>query len=371
VALIPAYQPTAALTSVVADLLARGCAVVVVNDGSSPQRAGVFDQLPPQAVVLAHPKNQGKGAALRTGLAWIAERYPPQAVVVCADADGQHLGHDIAAVCLAAYQAGPDAGVVLGARRDDATTPLRSRVGHAVTRAIFRLVARTRLTDTQTGLRAFHASLIPRLLAIKGQRYDFEMSMLVALAHEHVPLREVAITTVYTPDAVSHYRGLTDTWRIARNLIAFAASSLLAFAVDYVAFTILTVVLTGLGVAGPVVWANLAARVVSAGVNYTINSRHVFRRGASAGSALRYAVLALAILGANTAVLSWLTGPLALNPSATTRGVELAFFVVSWLLQRYVVFAQAKPSRPGRGRGGAAGASRDDAQNRGGEPAPR
>jgi putative flippase GtrA len=294
-------------------------------------------------VVLAHPTNLGKGAALRTGLAWIAEHYPPEAVIVCADADGQHLGHDIAAIGLAAYQGGPAGGVVLGARRDDATTPLRSRVGHTVTRAIFRLVARAKVTDTQTGLRGFQASLIPRLLTIRGQRYDFEMAMLVALAHDRVPLREVVITTVYTPGQVSHYRGLADTWRIARNLVAFAASSMVAFLVDYVAFTILTAVLTGLGVAGGVIWANLAARMVSAGVNYTINSRHVFRRRASAGSALRYAVLALVILAANTAVLSWLTGPLGLNPYATKLGVELAFFVVSWVVQRYVVFAQAKP----------------------------
>lgn len=224
VALIPAYNPTAALCALVDDLTAAGFDAVVVDDGSHPQAEGVFRAVETTATVLHHRANRGKGEALRTGLDWISHSYPSETVVVTVDADGQHLVNDVVRVCLEQFdQTGDPADrIVLGVRVDSPDTPPRSRVGHEISRFVFCLVTGQAVVDTQTGLRAFRASMIPDLVRIPGHRFDYEMNQLLTLARQGVQVTQVGITTVYASDHVSHYRGLRDSLLIGRSLMMCA-----------------------------------------------------------------------------------------------------------------------------------------------------
>ena len=95
IVLIPAYEPDDRLVALVADLRAHDLAVLVVDDGSGPAYAATFeDARRLGATVLAHDVNRGKGAALRTGFAFVSQRFGGHDVV-CADCDGQHLVPDI------------------------------------------------------------------------------------------------------------------------------------------------------------------------------------------------------------------------------------------------------------------------------------
>lgn len=88
VLLIPAYRPGAELVALVERVSGTAFRdVIVVDDGSGPEYAGVFESC--RATVLAHQKNLGKGAALKTGMAHAAATHPGCGVVT-ADADGQH-----------------------------------------------------------------------------------------------------------------------------------------------------------------------------------------------------------------------------------------------------------------------------------------
>ena len=99
--LIPAYEPGEALPALTRTLMDKGVPVVVVNDGSATGLE-YFERIRAQgAVVLEHGENLGKGRALKTGLAWMAEQGYEG--VVTADADGQHSLEDI----LRQPQAGP------------------------------------------------------------------------------------------------------------------------------------------------------------------------------------------------------------------------------------------------------------------------
>ena len=216
VALIPAYEPPTTFPALI-DKLRPDFNLIVVDDGSSPAAAPVFQIIDQTVHLLRHETNQGKGAALITGLTWIKDHYPPNAVVVTVDADGQHRPDDVRRV-VAACQPGT---VVLGVRRDDATTPPHRRVAHAFSRLAFRLVSGTTVSDTQTGLRAFHVDLIPKLLRLPGERYEWEMNMLLFLIHDHIPIIEVDIATVYLESAVSHYRNIQDSGRIARHVLGY------------------------------------------------------------------------------------------------------------------------------------------------------
>ena len=73
----------------------------------------------------------------------------------------------------------PARALVLGTRdfgKDN--VPFKSRAGNRITSVCFRLACGVKLPDTQTGLRAFSAELLPEMLDIEGERYEYEMRML-------------------------------------------------------------------------------------------------------------------------------------------------------------------------------------------------
>ncbi|MCM0678715.1 glycosyltransferase family 2 protein, partial [Micromonospora phytophila] len=199
--------------------------VVVVDDGSDETAARVLDGARGLGcTVLRHGTNRGKGAALKTGFRHVAEAHPGRDVV-CADADGQHRVADVLRV---AEQVRVTGRTVLGVRRFDGAVPLRSRVGNQVTRLLFRAVTGRWVRDTQTGLRAYPAALLGWLESVPGERFEYEMNVLLQAARAGHPVDETVIATTYVDDnASSHFGSLTDSARVYWPLLRFAASSLL------------------------------------------------------------------------------------------------------------------------------------------------
>ena len=158
--------------------------------------------------------------------------------VVTADADGQHLPDDIVRVAEKLFE-WPDSIVLGSAFRGD--VPLRSRMGNAITRKVFNFLSGQRVRDTQTGLRGLPASALPDMLKLPGERYEYEMNMLLEAPRFGLKLREIGIETVYIDNnSGSHFNPLKDSWRIYKSILMFAASSMLAFVIDFVLFTLLS-----------------------------------------------------------------------------------------------------------------------------------
>jgi putative flippase GtrA len=194
--------------------------------------------------------------------------------------------------------------------------------------------------DTQTGLRAFHRSLIPRLLNIEGDRYEYEINMLMELAAEGVPVIEERIETVYEDNnSGSHFRTVRDSFRVYKEILKFSASSLASFAIDYGMYALLLAATGAAGIAHSLVISNIGARIVSGAANYTMNRKLVFKSGTGfAKSAGQYILLAAFILAGNTIVLSTLAGTLGINRFAAKLITEVIFFAISWTVQKYVIF---------------------------------
>ena len=344
--LIPAYEPDDRLVDLVAALPDR---IVVVDDGSGPRYAHLFQRLRSMgATVLTHPVNLGKGAALRTGYAHLRASHPDEPVV-CADSDGQHTAADIAAV--AAALSGTGADMVLGARSLRGSVPLRSRFGNSVTGLAFRAATGTRLTDTQTGLRGYPARMLDWLGEVPGDRFEYELRLLLLGVRQQLRIVEVPISTIYLDgNASSHFRPVRDSARIYAPLLTFAASSVAGFLVD------LILLLTLYPLLGNLFWAALTARVGSAAVNFAINRRWVFhgRGGSLLRAAGRYALLACGVFATNVALL-WLLDSALGNLLLAKMLTEATVFGASFLLQRTFVFRSrpvpAPPSTPARSRG--------------------
>ncbi|MFE9233689.1 glycosyltransferase [Cellulosimicrobium funkei] len=339
---VPAYQPDARLVALVDALRAAvpGSPVVVVDDGSDRRCGGVFRAVRALgAVVLTVPVNRGKGYALRTGIRWVRDRLPGHGVV-CADADGQHTVVDVLRVA-ARSQAEPEA-VVLGARRFAGDVPVRSRVGNAATRWAFAATTGTRVRDTQTGLRAYGPGLLGDLLAVRGDRYEYELRALLEATRAGRRIVEVDVATVYLDDnASSHFRPVADSLRVWAPLVRFAASSLGSAAVDVVALLVLH------ALTGSLLAAVVGARLLSAGVNFAVNRRLVFPGGRDLPlrvAAARYVALAAVLLAASYGLLALLTG-IGLPLLAAKVGTDVVLVATSYEAQRRVVFAPLSADR--------------------------
>ena len=374
IALIPAYEPDAKIIDLTKELKDRLFDIVIVDDGSGPDYADLFDRLSKDATVLTHSENRGKGAALKTGLSYI-NKYMAytesvltgagtetisgrDAVIVTADADGQHLPDDVQRV--AEIAAARPSALVLGSRALAGDIPARSRFGNTVTRHVYSAATGVKVHDTQTGLRAFHRSMIPRLLEIEGDRYEYEINMLMQLASEGVPIIEERIETVYEDNnSGSHFRTFRDSFRVYKEILKFSASSLISFAIDYCMYAALLALTGAAGVANGLVISNIGARLVSGAVNYTLNRRLVFRsRTGFAKSAAQYILLAAFILAGNTIVLTTLAGTLGINSLLAKLITESIFFVISWTVQKYVIFF--KETEGSGAAGGAAGLGKQE-----------
>ena len=335
IVVIPAYEPDEKLLRVVAELKRdTDYAIVVVNDGSSEAAEPVFAALPEGVTLLRHAQNRGKGRALKTAYEYIAAHFPQSEGIVTVDADGQHLPADVVRVS-EDWEAHPEA-LVLGSRRFTGTVPWRSRAGNAITRVVFRLSTGVSVYDTQTGLRAFAVSRIPMMLEMRGERYEYEINILLYATRQHMPIREVTIETVYIADnASSHFHPMRDSWRIYKMILLFAASSLLAAAVDYVLVLSLSALFAKQ--AQGLLWSVVLARVISSFLNYMLNRKLVFE-DCSRRSVFRYYLVAAGIMAANYGLLSLISGvmPLALAKLL----VELALYPLSFYLQRRFVFAR-------------------------------
>ncbi len=204
--------------------------MLVVDDGSGPDFREVFDATAALgAVVVRHEVNRGKGRALKTGFHHAAALWPGEDVV-CADSDGQHTPADVLAV--AEKVAASRTAMVLGARQFTGPVPSRSRLGNGLTRRLFFLTTGIDLTDTQTGLRAYPAEMLGWLCEVDGERFEYELELLLRARDAGHAIVEVPISTVYLDDnASSHFRPVRDSARVYAPMVRFAASSALA-AVD-------------------------------------------------------------------------------------------------------------------------------------------
>ena len=207
---IPAYQAAATLGAVVtgARQVLPDATIYVVDDGSGDEtgEAGRGKG----ATVLVHPRNRGKGAALRTGID--RALADGAAIVVTLDADGQHPPEEIPR--LVAPIARGEADVVLGARARTAAMPLGRRCTNWLSAALASRIGNRAVPDAQTGFRAL-ARRAAELVRPRETRYDFEAAFLLEALARGLRVWSVPVPTVYE-GRPSHFRHWGDSWRVAR-----------------------------------------------------------------------------------------------------------------------------------------------------------
>jgi glycosyltransferase involved in cell wall biosynthesis len=340
--LIPAFNPDGKLIALLEKLSGRFQRIVLVDDGSVQGRE--FFPLAEKYVekILVHPVNQGKGAAIKTGLAY----FQGSCDVITADADGQHTPEDIVKVADALKL--QREGLVLGVRSFTGKVPFRSRFGNWWTRWFFFLMTGLLIRDTQTGLRGFPAALQQRLLQIPGNRYEYEMAMLADAKNPAAKPVQVPIETVYIDaNATSHFNPLLDTVRIYSSLLQFCLSSVLSFLIDNVLFAVVIWLLHRCDSPrrDDIFIALALSRFVSSHFNYFYNRFVVFRRrrrpNARHRSYYGYFGLVLLIAAASyalTEICSMIFDVQGVAITFVKIVADVFLFVVSYWVQKKFVF---------------------------------
>ncbi len=349
--LIPSLEPDDKLLPYVKKLLEQGFSrIVVVDDGSGPSYQPVFHGLAALhgCFVLHHPKNLGKGDALKTGFAYIKKEWPDCPGVVTADSDGQHTVQDVWALALRLSEG--EEGLLLGTRDFSLShVPGKSRVGNRITSFIFWLLYGRWLSDTQTGLRAFSSKHLSFMTKVEGHRFEYEMNMLIACARDNMPVKAVPIETVYeNQNRSTHFHPLKDSMRIYRvifmNFFRFMSSSFLATAIDLlISFFLLDLLRSGdLPNEWRIAIATGVARVISSGFNFLVNKNFVFHyriaRKSQADALVRYAILCVGVWLVSGGVVMLAHQYLGVSDKLAKVFADTFLFFINYRVQQRWVF---------------------------------
>lgn len=351
---IPAYRPDLALIGYASELLQSG-PVAVVDDGSGPAYNAIFDALAglPGCTVLRHPRNRGKGAALKTAICWYRDSGAELGGIITADCDGQHTVRDVLRLADALALA-PDS-LILGTRTFGPGTPPKSAAGNRLISRAMDALYGIRLEDTQTGLRALPNRLLPALETLPGDRYEYELNMLIQANRMCVPFVTVPIETLYFDNnAGSHFRAVADTLRIilllCRCLVQYGLSSAASALVD-VAFYGLMVkfVLDELPFAQRLTLAAAGARAISSIVNYSCNRRLPYVQNQRIfPTLLRYYILWACQLAVSIGLVWTLHIWLGVDELWTKLPVDLLLAAASYQVQMRWVFRVDREQTPVR-----------------------
>ncbi|MEO5358262.1 MAG: bifunctional glycosyltransferase family 2/GtrA family protein [Nitrospirae bacterium YQR-1] len=340
VVLIPAYNPDEKLLRVVSELVGLGLKhLIIINDGSKPECCPIFDELEKfeQCHILKHAKNFGKGRALKTGFNYFCLNFPDATGVVTADADGQHLPEDIYKVSTSLCRHRNK--LVLGARAFTKDIPLRSYLGNVITRYVFLLLIGKKFSDTQTGLRGIPTEMVKGILDLSGERYEYEVNMLIYTKVNRVPVAEEPISTIYIENnRSSHFNPFYDSMKIYFLLVRFVFSSLFASLLDFILFTIMYKLTSNVFFIS--FWS---ARLTAGSFNFFVNKRMVFKsRGSALVCLVKYITLILSLGSISFVLIDLLVDDFGINIFIAKVTVEVVLFLVSFSAQRDYIFYEEK-----------------------------
>jgi len=209
VVVIPAYQAAATIRDVITRTQATlpSAQIIVVDDGSTDGTGDAGRGT--HTTLITHPRNRGKGAALRTGIREATARGA--SVVVTIDADAQHPPEEIPRLMQPILEGRSD--LVLGARKRDQAMPISRRFTNWLSATLASRIGGQPVRDAQTGFRAFTREVAERVQPA-GNRYEYEANFLLDALRAGFRVVSVDVPTIY--GARSHFRAWGDTWRMAR-----------------------------------------------------------------------------------------------------------------------------------------------------------
>lgn len=364
--IVPSLNPDEKLKNTINSLKDVGFTdIICVNDGSNKECLSFFPGDGDGVVLLKHDINRGKGAALRTAFAYLKENRPDSIGAVTVDGDGQHAAKDVLHAAEVMAESGDS--IVLGCRDFSGNdVPSRSKMGNKITSGVFKVLCGMKISDTQTGLRAFPAKYYQDMLEVSGDRFEYETNMLLEMKARKIKYTEIKIETVYIEEnRTSHFRPIKDSFRIYSLIFKFTLGQFAKFFLSSIASCVIdtSLIFLFLYLSQSVFKVNLSvddvnkaiaiaaaqalARLISSIFNFAVNRKYVFKANTPLKNDLiKYYSVAIPILITSLAVTSLLEHIPMFNSSFMITLLALAvnctLYLLSYLLQKKWVFKKIK-----------------------------
>jgi len=336
--IIPAYDPAQHLTKLLGDLMTAGFhSIIVVDDGSDERSAPMLDAIKQykNTILLQHEKNQGKGAAIKTGLRYVRENLSDQVIgAVTVDADGQHVLKDIVAVSRGLQKHPSD--LSLGEREFGEEIPWRSKFGNLLTQKLFGWIYRQNIKDTQTGLRGIPLQLMDAFLDIPYSGYEFELECLVVAINRGINVYSVDIDTIYIDDNIaSHFNPVVDSIKIYYVFFRYVIIAILSFLIDLVVFVFVH------SFTQNIIVSLFCARIISGTFNFYQNKYNVYKaknKQAFKREVASYILLAISIFFGSYVFIYILHQLVGLGVITSKVISDAILFSISFIIQKVWIF---------------------------------
>lgn len=351
VIVIPTLNPPEGFIDYVRAMTKHFNDIIVVDDGSAAEFAPTFRQLREneKCIVLSHTVNMGKGRALKGAFNYVLKEADSKGwtSVVTVDSDGQHTVED---ACRVAERVGqvvkvdPQA-LVLGCRNlRTQEIPFYSKVGNSLTRQLYRMLYGEKIEDTQTGLRGIPVCLLEQMMALQGEKYEYELNMLIHATKSKISIIEIPIETIYIENnSESHFDPIADSFAIYRILfgtfLKYTLASVSSALVDLAVFQLLLFSLYFLTQDLRVIAATIIARAISSLFNFLVNKGIVFEaQGSARQFYVKYFSLVVIQMIASAFFVMTLNRFIPI-PTVLIKGiVDAVLFLASFHIQRRYIF---------------------------------
>lgn len=215
VACIPAYNEEKTIAKVIIGTRKYVDEVIVGDDGSEDMTAEIAESL--GATVVRHEENLGKGAILRS--LFEASLKVGASIIVTLDADDQHDPHDIPLVVRPVLDGKAD--LCIGARFSGKNhIPKYRRIGNRLLDAVTNLRATSKLTDTQSGFRAYSREAIERI-EVRDDGISADSQILKSALKNKLRIEESNISVSYEGDT-STYNPLRHLTSVIYGVIRYS-----------------------------------------------------------------------------------------------------------------------------------------------------
>lgn len=214
--IIPIYNEKDTLTAIIekveqAEFAGLEKEIILIDDASNDGTTEIIKSLDKPYKKLYHTKNQGKGAAIRTGIKEVGGDF-----VVIQDADLEYLPDDYNK--LLPFLINEQADVVYGSRfknKDNLKNfMLKNKLANRFLTFLTNILYQASITDMETCYKAFKRELI-QSITIKSNRFDFEPEITAKILKKKAKLVEVPINY----NARGHQEGKKINWKDGINAI--------------------------------------------------------------------------------------------------------------------------------------------------------
>ena len=197
---IPAYNEEKNIAGIISRVKKYADSIIVCDDGSNDLTSEISEQL--GAIVIKHSKNKGYGAAINS--LFLKAKELESDVFLTFDADGQHRIEDIPVVSDPIIKNQVD--VAIGSRFLDTKSeemPNYRKVGIKIITKITNLSIKEKLTDSQSGFRAYSKKALQEITP-SDEGMGVSTEILIKASNLELKIAEVPIKVNYDGDTSTH-----------------------------------------------------------------------------------------------------------------------------------------------------------------------